>query len=92
MGHTLSDNRHGLVANAVVTLADGYAEREAAKADGGKAANTLLANAQVSAGIADDEMAAWYAVAAAPFFVSRLRGSRTNLVAVLLRLPKVETA
>lgn len=32
MGHTLSDNRHGLVANAVVTQADGYAEREAAKA------------------------------------------------------------
>jgi transposase len=31
MGHTLSDNRHGLVANAVVTIADGYAEREAAK-------------------------------------------------------------
>ncbi|MGF6776151.1 hypothetical protein P3T21_001338 [Paraburkholderia sp. GAS334] len=32
MGHTLSDNRHGLVANAVVTIADDYAEREAAKA------------------------------------------------------------
>ena len=31
MGHTLSDNRHGLIANAMVTLADGYAEREAAK-------------------------------------------------------------
>jgi len=31
MGHTLSDNRHGLVASAVVTIADGYAEREAAK-------------------------------------------------------------
>jgi len=32
MGHTLSDNRHGLIANAVVTAAaDGYAEREAAK-------------------------------------------------------------
>ncbi|MGF6727678.1 IS5 family transposase [Paraburkholderia sp. GAS41] len=31
MGHTLSDNRHGLVANAVVTIADGHAEREAAK-------------------------------------------------------------
>ncbi|MBT9519191.1 MAG: IS5 family transposase [Methyloversatilis discipulorum] len=31
MGHTLSDNRHGLIANAVVTTADGYAEREAAK-------------------------------------------------------------
>lgn len=31
MGHTLSDNRHGLVADAVVTISDGYAEREAAK-------------------------------------------------------------
>ena len=31
MGHTLSDNRHGLIASAVVTSADGYAEREAAK-------------------------------------------------------------
>lgn len=31
MGHTLSDNRHGLIASAVVTAADGYAEREAAK-------------------------------------------------------------
>lgn len=32
MGHTLSDNRNGLIASAVVTQADGYAEREAAKA------------------------------------------------------------
>ena len=32
MGHTLSDNRHGLIASAVVTQADGHAEREAAKA------------------------------------------------------------
>jgi transposase len=32
MGHTLSDNRHGLITNAMVTQADGYAEREAAKA------------------------------------------------------------
>jgi hypothetical protein len=32
MGHTLSDNRHGLIASAVVTVADGHAEREAAKA------------------------------------------------------------
>ncbi|MGF6901370.1 hypothetical protein P3T22_002640 [Paraburkholderia sp. GAS348] len=31
MGHTLSDNRHGLIASAVVTLTDGYAEREVAK-------------------------------------------------------------
>ena len=34
MGHTLSDNRHGLIASAVVTTADGYAEREAAKRAG----------------------------------------------------------
>lgn len=32
MGHTLSDNRHGLIASAMVTKADGHAEREAAKA------------------------------------------------------------
>ena len=32
MGHTLTDNRHGLIANVMVTQADGYAEREAAKA------------------------------------------------------------
>ena len=31
MGHTLSDNRHGLIASAQVITADGYAEREAAK-------------------------------------------------------------
>jgi transposase len=31
MGHTLADNRHGLIANAIVTTATGYAEREAAK-------------------------------------------------------------
>ena len=32
MGHTLTDNRHGLVASAAVTTVDGHAEREAAKA------------------------------------------------------------
>ncbi|MDE2463814.1 MAG: IS5 family transposase [Alphaproteobacteria bacterium] len=32
MGHTLSNNRHGLIANAVTTMADGFAEREVAKA------------------------------------------------------------
>ena len=31
MGHTLSDNRHGLIASAVVTRAEGYAAREVAK-------------------------------------------------------------
>ena len=31
MGHTLTDNRHGLVSNARVSTADGHAEREAAK-------------------------------------------------------------
>jgi hypothetical protein len=30
--HTLSDNRHGLIASAMATAADGHAKREAAKA------------------------------------------------------------
>lgn len=34
MGQALGDNRHGLVANGMVTRADGYAEREAAKSVG----------------------------------------------------------
>jgi transposase len=41
MGHTLSDNRHGLIASALVTQADGYAEREAAKAMIGDARQVL---------------------------------------------------
>ena len=41
MGHTLSDNRHGLIASALVTQADGYAEREAAKAMIGDARQAL---------------------------------------------------
>ena len=41
MGHTLSDNRHGLIANARVSKADGYAEREAAK--------VMIADAQQAA-------------------------------------------
>jgi transposase len=32
MGHTLMENRNGLIVNALVTRADGHAEREAAKA------------------------------------------------------------
>ena len=32
MGHTLSDNRHGLMASAMITTAGDHAEREAAKA------------------------------------------------------------
>ena len=32
MGHTLADNRNGLIVNARASLADGHAEREAAKA------------------------------------------------------------
>ena len=31
MGHTLTDNRHGLIANARAIHTDGHAEREAAK-------------------------------------------------------------
>jgi len=49
MGHTLTDNRHGLIANAVVTSADGHAEREAAKAmihDASQAAGD--ANAEIT--------------------------------------------
>jgi hypothetical protein len=42
MGHTLSDNRHGLIANARVSTADGHAEREAAKA--------MIADAKSAAG------------------------------------------
>ena len=45
MGHTLSDNRHGLIASDVVTQADGFAEREAAKA--------MISDAQQALG--DDE-------------------------------------
>jgi len=53
MGHTLTDNRHGLVVNARVTRAHGHAEREAAKvmindarqgADGASAEITLGAD------------------------------------------------
>lgn len=43
MGHVLSDNRHGLVVNAQVTLASGTAERDAAAdmlADAARAAST----------------------------------------------------
>lgn len=32
MGHTLIDNRHGLVTSVMVSKADGHAERETAKA------------------------------------------------------------
>ena len=42
MGYTLSDNRRGVIANAVVTTADGYAEREAAK--------IIIADAKQAAG------------------------------------------
>ncbi|MBY0236430.1 MAG: IS5 family transposase [Burkholderiaceae bacterium] len=45
MGHTLSDNRHGLIASAMVTTADGFAEREAAK--------TMISDARQALG--DDE-------------------------------------
>jgi transposase len=50
MGHTLSDNRHGLIASAVVTTADGYAEREAAKAMIADAKQVADENAQITLG------------------------------------------
>lgn len=50
IGHTLSDNRHGLIANARVTQADGYAEREAAKVMIADAAQAAPETAQVTLG------------------------------------------
>ena len=41
MGHTFADNRHGLIASAMVTIASGYAEREAAKAMASDAVQAL---------------------------------------------------
>jgi hypothetical protein len=48
MGHTLTDNRHGLVVNAMVTQADGFAERGAAKA--------MISDARQAAASADTEV------------------------------------
>jgi transposase len=42
MGHTLSDNRHGLIANARLNAADGHVEREAVK--------VMIADAKSAAG------------------------------------------
>ena len=50
MGHTLSDNRHGLIASAVVTTADGYAEREAAKVMIADAKQVADEKAQITVG------------------------------------------
>jgi len=50
IGHTLSDNRHGLVVSAMVTRADGYAEREAAKAMLGDARQALAPEIEMTVG------------------------------------------
>jgi transposase len=50
MGHTLSDNRHGLIASAVVTTADGFAEREAAKVITADAKQVAYEKAQITLG------------------------------------------
>ena len=50
IGHTLSDNRHGWIANARVTQADGFAEREAAKAMINDAVQAAAKGAQVTVG------------------------------------------
>ena len=50
IGHTLSDNRHGLIANARVTQADGHAEREAAKVMIADAVQAAPEDAQVTLG------------------------------------------
>lgn len=50
MGHTLMDNRHGLIANAMVTTADGHAEREAAKTMIAEAKQAAQENAHITLG------------------------------------------
>lgn len=50
IGHTLSDNRHGLIANARVTQADGHAEREAAKVMIADAVQATANDTQVTLG------------------------------------------
>jgi transposase len=50
IGHTLSDNRHGLIANARVTQADGHAERETAKAMIADAVQAVPDDVQVTLG------------------------------------------
>jgi transposase len=50
MGHTLSDNRHGLIANARVSTADGCAEREAAKVMMADAKQAADEKAQITLG------------------------------------------
>ena len=50
IGHSLADNRHGLITNACVTQADGYAEREAAKAMMGDAVQAAPEDSQVTLG------------------------------------------
>lgn len=50
IGHTLSDNRHGLIANACLTHADGHAEREAAQAMIKDARQAADADAEVTLG------------------------------------------
>ena len=50
MGHTLSDNRHGLIASAVVTIADGFAERESAKVMIADAKQVAHEEAQITLG------------------------------------------
>ncbi len=55
MGHTLSDNRNGLIVSAVVTQADGYAEREAAKAMINDARQALPDDASVTITLGADK-------------------------------------
>jgi transposase len=50
MGHTLADNRHGLITNAMVTKADGFAERQAAKGMMADAKQAADADAQITLG------------------------------------------
>jgi hypothetical protein len=58
MGHTLSDNRHGLIANAVVTQVDGFAKRESAQIMTMHAKQVAHEQAQITLGADKDYDAA----------------------------------
>jgi hypothetical protein len=69
MGHTLSDNRHGLIASALVTTAEGFAEREAAKVMIADAKQVAGEKAQITLGADEDYDAAEFIAALTAMWV-----------------------
>lgn len=82
LGHTLSDNRHGLVANVRVTQADGHAEREAAKLMIDDARQAAAEDAQITLGAdkgydAAEFIAALQEMGVAPHVAQNTSGRRS---------------